>query len=332
MSKYGYTGKLPTENTAQNNGVFEVNDIIELKSDNGWTLQEYPVQYLVIAGGASGGCGFSLAAGAGGGAGGYRNSYASETSGGNSSTETPLTVTPNTDFTITVGAGGPATTNHNPGNNGNDSVFGSITSVGGGRGSSATNGGPTSGGSGGGGTGYHGRASGTTDQGSNGGHGLHGGNVCGNHYQAGGGGGGASAEGTRCSCSGGTIPGGNGLFSSITGTSVGRGGGGSGSNSDTTSNQANGNNGYGGGNARAGTSSGNSYSGVPNTGGGGGGGQANTSANSGAGGSGTVIVRVPLDWNCNNASGLTFTETLDYVLHEKVIEFTAGTDTVQFGA
>ena len=44
---------------------------------------EFDVQYLVIAGGAGGGGD----GGGGGGAGGYRNSYASETSGRNSSTE-----------------------------------------------------------------------------------------------------------------------------------------------------------------------------------------------------------------------------------------------------
>ena len=61
------------------------------------------VQYLVIAGGGSGGSNF---AGGGGGAGGYRNSYASETSGGNSSTETPLSTLLGTNYTVTIGGGG----------------------------------------------------------------------------------------------------------------------------------------------------------------------------------------------------------------------------------
>lgn len=331
MSEYGYTGAVPTQNTAKNSGVFQVNDIIDLQADNGWSLSEYPVQYLVIAGGGSGGSGFSLAAGGAGGAGGYRNSYASEDSGAGSSTETPLTVTPNTDITITIGAGGTATSNSGRGVTGNDSVFGSITSAGGGGGSSATSGGARSGGSGGGASHYHGAASGTANQGKNGGPGLNGPGICPNHYLGTGGGGGASTTPARMSCSGGVINGGVGLYSSITGTSVGRAGGGKGSSNDLTSNSPS-DTATGGGGSSSGTGHSNSRAGIVNKGGGGGGGNCNTSSNSGAGGSGIVIARVPLDWNCNNASGLTFTETLDYPNHEKIIQFTAGTDTVQFGA
>src|SRR6056300_1272956 len=60
----------------------------------------FAVSYLVIAGGGGG------PPSCGGGAGGYRNSYASETSGRNSSTETPLSITKGTNVTVTVGAGG----------------------------------------------------------------------------------------------------------------------------------------------------------------------------------------------------------------------------------
>ena len=81
------------------------------------------VSYLVIAGGGGGGTSY----GGGGGAGGYRNSYASETSGANSSTENPLTIIADgtANYTVTVGGGGAVETS------GNDSVFSSITSVGG---------------------------------------------------------------------------------------------------------------------------------------------------------------------------------------------------------
>ena len=48
----------------------------------------YSASYLVIAGGGGGGS----VGGGGGGAGGYRNSFGSETSGADSSTETPLTL------------------------------------------------------------------------------------------------------------------------------------------------------------------------------------------------------------------------------------------------
>ena len=60
------------------------------------------VAYLVIAGGGGGAGSY----GGGGGAGGYRNSYASETSGRNSSTEIKLANIVATNYTVTVGAGG----------------------------------------------------------------------------------------------------------------------------------------------------------------------------------------------------------------------------------
>ena len=97
------------------------------------------VEYLVVAGGGSGGA----TRGGGGGAGGYQ-------------TATGYAVTAGSPITVTVGAGGagaifsPATN----GTSGNNSVFGSITSVGGGRGASrqASNYAASSGGSGGGGS------------------------------------------------------------------------------------------------------------------------------------------------------------------------------------
>ena len=117
-----------------------------------WTIMStrgypYAIQYLVIAGGGGGGQDSDGGGmGGGGGAGGYRNSYASETSGGNSSTETPFSASPGTQYTITVGAGG------SPNAKGGDSTFATITSIGGGRGPSkntATS--SLNGGSGGGG-------------------------------------------------------------------------------------------------------------------------------------------------------------------------------------
>ena len=64
------------------------------------TATPVTVSYLVIAGGGGGADAQSIyAAGGGGGAGGYRNSYASETSGDSSSTETPLELDLSTDYT-----------------------------------------------------------------------------------------------------------------------------------------------------------------------------------------------------------------------------------------
>ena len=98
MAKYGYTGAKPTQSNSANTGVFGVNDVVELLNKNKFKLQTIDVAYLVIAGGAGGGGGTNSGgnrSGGGGGAGGYRNSYASETSGANSSTETVLTLKEN---------------------------------------------------------------------------------------------------------------------------------------------------------------------------------------------------------------------------------------------
>jgi hypothetical protein len=133
------------------------------------------VEYLVIAGGGGAGAGNSSGyESGGGGAGGLRNA-------------TNFTVASGTPITVTVGGGGSVATQGNP------SVFGTITTVGGGFGASggAVGG---SGGSGGGGT-HNTTAggSGTSGQGNNGGNG---------YVSAGGGGGGAGAAGTSASVTG----------------------------------------------------------------------------------------------------------------------------------
>ena len=86
-----------------------------------YNIPDLIVSYLVIAGGGSGG---SPWYGGGGGAGGYRNSYASETSGRGSSTESTLTLTKSTSYTVTVGGAG------------SNSAFSTITSLAGGNGQS----------------------------------------------------------------------------------------------------------------------------------------------------------------------------------------------------
>ena len=219
----------------------------------------YNVEYLVVAGGGGGNP--TLLYGSGGGAGGYRNSYSTETSGGGSSTESPLTLTPGTSYTITVGAGASA------GNDGNNSVFSTITSTGGGGGVRNTNG--RSGGSGSGG-GFDDKlgGAGTSNQGTAGG------NAAGSAGWGGpGGGGGAGSagsvgvgNGTQAGWRGGA--GGSGLASSISGSSVTRGGGGGGSGSTLSGSAGAGGNGGGG----AGTDNSTGANGTANTGGGGGGG------------------------------------------------------------
>jgi hypothetical protein len=242
----------------------------------------YSIDFLVVAGGGSGGCyntgnsGFGCG---GGGAGGYRTST--------------QTVAGGTAITVTVGDGG-ATSDAGAKNDGsNSSISGSglttITSAGGGSGGSegANNG--NSGGSGGGGssTAYPSTATGgsgntpstSPSQGNNGG---------GMPTAGAGGGGGASASGTNGTSSDpyGSA-GGNGTASSITGSSVTYAGGGG----------AGGSNGSGAGGTGGGGTGGtqspsvNGTAGTVNTGGGGGG--ASWTApnnNGGAGGKGIVIL------------------------------------------
>jgi hypothetical protein len=222
----------------------------------------YSIEYLTVAGGGGGG---TTDSSGGGGAGGYR-------------TATGFSLTVGTSYTITIGAGGAAA------NNGNDSVFSTITSTGGGRGANgnqSANGGGN-GGSGGGaqGLGTGAAGTGTTGQGNAGGSGEKG------APYAGGGGGGANAAGQNGTAGGGPGNGGDGLASSITGSSVVRAGGGGGG----TWNAGSFTGGYGGtgGGGNCGVA------GTANTGGGGGGngGWAGTSGTGKAGGSGVVILRM----------------------------------------
>jgi hypothetical protein len=252
----------------------------------------YSADFLVIAGGGGGGGAKDGEwGGCGGGAGGYRNSYSTETSGGGGSSETELTFTGGVVYTITVGAGGAGGTNTS-GTNGSNSVISgtgitTITSTGGGFGRGGTGDTGGTGGSGGGSTVGSGGL-GTANQGYNGGAGTP------NEVGVGGGGGagavgGSGTESPSFICG----AGGNGLASSITGSSVTRtGGGGGGAGGTWTS--ANGGTGGGGNGANA---SGTATAGSTNTGSGGGGegGGIGGSGDHGvgrAGGSGVVILRM----------------------------------------
>ncbi len=268
------------------------------------------VSYVVVAGGA----GSNGADGGGSGAGGYREGKAPAF---DSYTASPL-VAPDgipvsaQTYPISVGAGGTGGSypGSNPGTNGANSVFSTITSAGGGRGGQSypvsnpnfpQNVGQAGGSGGGGAYGCAGNPSpsstsnpntqggaGNTPpvsppQGNNGGAGQTG--YYGNH----GGGGGAGAVGGTAS---GPSPGpggaggngGNGVASSITNSSVTRAGGGGGPAypGATAGTAGTGGGGAGGNNSTAGGT------GTANTGGGAGGSRG---AAGSAGGSGVVIIR-----------------------------------------
>jgi hypothetical protein len=252
--------------------------------------------YLVVAGG--GGAGFgqnSSSPGGGAGAGGLRSTVTA--TGGGGSLESKLNLT-NTNYTVTIGAGGTGGTFTVAPTNGNDSVFSTITSTGGGRGGNnnvpgGLNG--SSGGSGGGGAGGgYGSpptgGSGTSNQGYAGANGYTSPNY------GGGGGGGAGAVGTSGTTNGGN--GGNGVAVAITGSSVTYAGGGGGGVYTTGGVGGTGGTG-GGGTGGTGSGTGIPTAGTANTGGGGGGAGA-TSGSPGAGqtggqgGSGIVIIRYPI--------------------------------------
>ena len=273
------------------------------------------VDYLVVAGGGSGG----LNGGAGGGAGGLRASFGTTSGGGSSAETTPILFT-GTNYTVTVGAAG------------SDSTFNTITSTAGGVGGNIGGNGSNGGSGGGGGTSYN---SGTTYTGGSAtaGQGYAGGSGMPNVYSpsnlAAGGGGGAASTGGNAPSFGTGGNGGAGLEVNIIGGTgnyyAGGGAGGGGTAGGAASP------GVGGG-GTAGDGSTAAGNGTPNTGGGGGGG-GNPSTSSGSGGSGIVILRYPDIYNITVGSGL-ITGTLNAAVgsDKKYTTFTGGTGTITFGA
>ena len=236
---------------------------------------------LVVAGGGGG----SYLGGGGGG--GYRTSV-----GG-----TPMSISSNISYTVTVGAGGAKTTSGANAFSGTNSSFNSITSTGGGGGGGITEFGPSgSGGSSGGASskaftdgpntlgtanlggyspveGYVGGSGTTSTSGS-----LSGG---------GGGGGGGGAGEAGSSNKGGS--GGVGLNFTIDGVITGySGGGGGGAGTDTGGLNSTATHGGAPGAFRDSTIN---TTAIANRGGGGGGGGSSGGGNAGAGGSGIVIIR-----------------------------------------
>ena len=267
------------------------------------------VEYLVIGGGGGGAGG--TAGGGGGGAGGYR-------------TATGYALTPGTAYSITVGAGGTGNPTSDgvsaASTDGGDSVFGSITAVGGGGGQGGEPSSPYAGNGRPGGSGGGGRYGGTGGAGTSGQGNAGGGSTSAGSRGGGGGGGagGAGADGT--STTGGV--GGAGLSSSITGTAVVRASGGSGGNTGSNTVAATAGGGGAGGTAVSSTA------GAANTGGGGGGcGNGNGTPAGENGGSGVVIIAAQ-----EAAATVTGTYTLDTSGRSGwyVYTFTAGTGSITF--
>ena len=266
-----------------------------------------PISYLVIAGGGSGGTGYY---GGGGGAGGLL--------------ESTTTLSPNTTYTITIGTGGVGTTSptQRGGNGGNSSIsgtgFSTITTVGGGGGGSRN--GDQSGGNSNGANG--GSGGGASFPSSSGGVGIYpgstylnqarqgydGGSTITAQYSHGGGGAGQIGHDQPTF---GNRGGGDGVASTITGTSVYYAGGGGGALGAQTGGQ-----GGGGGTNTAGTA---------NTGGGGGGGSGN-GTQGGNGGSGVVFIKYPDSYP---AAVTTGSPTVTSITGYRIYKFTGtGTFTV----
>ena len=259
----------------------------------------FGLSYVVVAGGGGGATAWNSAnrGGGGGGAGGYRSSFGSESSGGGATTESTLNLSFSTNYTISVGGGGTGGSGgyFSDGTKGTDTIFSTITCLGGGGsgdGSATLN----DGGSGAGAAYSEGAGTGTAGQGYDGG-----GRNTSNNY-TGGSGGGAGGVGTygphRNSAA---VAGGAGVTSSITGSSVERA--------------------KGGGSRTGGA-------GAANTGNGGEGREGTSAFN---GGAGVVILR----WTTADATiGATRTGLTDGGVQtagsDSYIVFTAGTGNVSF--
>jgi hypothetical protein len=245
-------------------------------AEDAWTLIPFGGDnnsYYVVVAGGGGGADYG-----GGGGGGYRSSVIGGDSGGGSSAETSF-VLANGVHTLTVGAGGAYN-----GSNGSNSVFSTITALGGGGGGDLDA--ASSGGSGGG-CADAGRGgvvgAGTANQGFAGALGASDAAT----YTSGGGGGGAAAVGSAAS---GTNAGngGAGVLSPFTGEYYAGGGGGFAGGGSA------GVGGIGGGGNQA-------TAGSANTGGGGGAGAA--------GGSGIVLFTLPVYKTATFSGGVTYTRT-----------------------
>jgi len=246
-------------------------------SDNFTVYNGGDVEYLVVAGGASGAVAHQTNGVGGGGAGGMLTGSTS--------------ISPGT-YTITVGTGGNGFTTSTPtdGNDGTDSSISDlgITAEGGGGGGAATLGNGRDGGSGGGAATYNVNTADTEARtGGSGvsGQGNDGRSTTGIDGRGAGGGGGAGATGGAIPSDGVGGAGGIGIQSSISGTATYYAGGGGATGWDTAS----GGSGGSGGGGDAGTKTTNASNGTDGLGGGGG--ASKSGKRSGDGGDGIVIIR-----------------------------------------
>jgi hypothetical protein len=264
------------------------------------------ISHLVIAGGGGGGSSTDdTVASGGGGAGGYREvknpvtPYTASPLDGYACAPNRVTVTAQA-YPITVGGGGAGgTTPQGAAVSGSDSIFSTITSAGGGKGSNQATNANATGGSGGGGVwNRFAGAAGNTPPVSPA-QGFAGGAPGNGSIQSGGGGGGASAVGQNNNGNNGGA-GGAGVATSINGTPTTRagGGGGGGGFPGCNTGGAGGSGGGGAGGSVIEQPNHPGTSGTANTGGGGGGGggESNNSGDrscstGGNGGSGIVIIR-----------------------------------------
>jgi hypothetical protein len=290
---------------AYNSSIVTNGLVLALDAANPKNYNLTAVEVLVVAGGGGGGYGEGNTNGGGGGGGGA----------GGLIYNSNFSVTPGSALTVTVGNGGAVVANSGTtGGNGGNSVFGSLTAIGGGGGGGGdfegTNAGATGGSGGGaGGDGTYGPtifSAGTAGQGFAGG--ARNGTT--RRSAAGGGGaGGAGSSGTPGANNTGTGgAGGPGLGFNISGTfTYYAGGGGGGASLNFSSGVVNSSGGIGGGGAGGGATG--PSNGTANTGGGGGGGFG---SNAGAGGSGIVIVRYP---GPQKAIGGTVTSVGGHTIH-----------------
>lgn len=261
---------------------------------------EYDIEYLMIGGGGGGCTSYAWAGGAGGGAGGYL-------------TATGFTIDDATTYTITVGAGSPQAADDAIGSQGSSTTFSTLTAYGGGRGkgyfgnATATGGATTSPASAGELTATIGSGGGKSTETRDGGEGPNytwnstqgnSGGASADYAQCGGGGAGAAAVNRSYTNAPTGENGGNGLASSITGSSITRAGGGGGGGAPGYGTAANTSGGSGGGGIGGGEEV-DGGAGTVNTGSGGGGGSGNNGGatnrynNGGAGGSGLVVLKIP---------------------------------------
>ena len=288
----------------------------------------FSLDYLIVAGGGGGGNYYYAG---GGGAGGMLTSYGT---GNISGGLQPVAATPTLDtginYTVTVGAGGGGAST------GNNSVFNTVTSTGGGYGAGGSSVGAVAGtgGSGGGGDDYGaaipgGARTSSPIQGFAGGSNP----ATDNRTGSGGGGAGSTGIGSNASVSLAGL-GGDGLASSITGSSVvyaaGGGAAQNATNFGVVGQDNGGSSGIGGKGARYTTNSLDAPSlGDINTGSGGGGGcHIARHPNGAGGGAGVVVLRYPSSRTITLSVGLTGTTATDGT--DKVTVITEGTGTVSF--